>query len=80
MDSISKYFFTVSPKVPDEVVGSGQNKNLLWECDHWTKVRLRRENTSPLTKIAISKSWPPEYKRLRRNNHLPAGDLYLHPP
>ena len=26
------------------VVGSGQNKNLLWECDHWTKVRLRRDN------------------------------------
>ena len=37
------FFFTVSPKVLGEVVPSGQNKNLLWECDHWTKVRLRRE-------------------------------------
>ena len=39
-----RFFFTVSAKVLNKVVvGSGQNKNLLWECDHWTKVRLRRE-------------------------------------
>ena len=25
------------------VVGSGQNKILLWDFDHWTKVRLRRD-------------------------------------
>ena len=40
------FFFTVSAKVLNKVVervGSGQNKNLLWECDHWTKVRLRRD-------------------------------------
>ena len=37
------FFFTVSPKVLGKVVGSGQNKNLPWECDHWTKVRLRRD-------------------------------------
>ena len=47
-DSISMYFlFTVSPKVLGKVVvGSGQNKNLLWECDHWTKVRIRRDKNS----------------------------------
>ena len=46
-DPNPKYFFTVSPKVPGEVVvvGSGQNKNLPWECDHWTKVRLRRDKS-----------------------------------
>ena len=46
LDPISMYlFFTVSLKVLGKVVvvGSGQNKNLLWECDHWTKVRLRRD-------------------------------------
>ena len=38
-------FLTVSPKVLGEVVvGSGQNKNLQWECDHWTKMRLRRDH------------------------------------
>ena len=37
-------FFTVSLKVlGNVVVGSGQNKILLWEYDHWTKVRLRRD-------------------------------------
>ena len=43
-------FFTVSPKVLGKVVvvvvGFGQNKNLLWECNHWTKVRLRRDYVS----------------------------------
>ena len=37
------FFFTMSPKVLGKVIGFGQNKNLLWECDHWTKVRLRRD-------------------------------------
>ena len=39
------FFFTVSAKVLGKVVvvGSGQNKNLLRECGHWTKVRLRRD-------------------------------------
>ena len=49
------FFFTMSPKVLGKVIGFGQNRNLLWECDHWTKVRLRRDKliiydreTSPL--------------------------------
>ena len=28
------------------VVGSGQNKIHLWDFDHWTKVRLRRDYVS----------------------------------
>ena len=53
-------FFTVSPKVLGKVVvGSGQNKNLLWECDHWTKVRLRRDNFTTVGKICV-------YSRRRR--------------
>ena len=53
-ESISEgSFFTVSSKVLGKVVGSGQNKNLLWECNHWTKVRLRRDNLQqqPLVKV-----------------------------
>ena len=41
-------FFTMSPKrlikLVVVVVGSGQNKIHLWDFDHWTKVRLRRDN------------------------------------
>ena len=31
-------------KVVLVVVGSGQNKILIWDFDHWTKVRIRRDN------------------------------------
>ena len=54
-------FFTVSPKakVPGEVVvGSGQNKILLWECDHWTKVRLRRDKSGPAMKKFFTRVFP----------------------
>ena len=57
--SRSFFFFPVPPKVLNKVVvGSGQNKNLLWECDHWTKVRLRRDN-SPVCGNPVRTFWKP---------------------
>ena len=56
-------FFTVSPfaKVPGKVVGFGQNKNLLWECDHWTKERLWRDKLklTTLYNVQFDTLYPP---------------------
>ena len=35
------------------VVGSGQNKIHLWDFDHWTKVRLRRDKSPGVIALRI---------------------------